>query len=80
MPAAAQPVSCGPHKVVTSQLAKHYQEKREAIGLSATGMLMEVYASQHGTWTILMTSPAGIACIIATGERFEIIVPPPPEV
>lgn len=80
IPAAAQSISCGPHETVTSALAEQFQEKREAIGLSSTGMLMEVFASQFGTWTILMTSPAGIACVIAAGDSFEHIVPPPPEV
>ena len=80
MPAAAQPISCGPHETVASALAQQFQEKREAIGLTSTGMLMEVFASQFGTWTILLTSPGGVACVVAEGDSFEIIVPSQPEV
>jgi hypothetical protein len=71
MPATAEPIKCGPHDVVTSMLGEQYQEKRKAIGLSTAGMLMEVFASSTGTWTVLLTSPAGTACIIAEGDSFE---------
>jgi hypothetical protein len=60
-------------------LAERYQERREAIGLSDAGLLMEVFVSPGGTWTILITSPAGFTCIIAAGDSFEKAPPETPE-
>src|SRR5688572_20602763 len=69
--AAATMIWCGPHDDVTSILVEDFQEQREAIGLSDAGSLMEMFASAAGSWTIVLTSPTGLACIIASGENFE---------
>lgn len=79
MPAFAAAIRCGPHELVTSMLAEQYQEQRQSIGLSETGLLMEVFASTAGSWTILLTSPGGLACIIAVGDGYEKAVPATPE-
>jgi hypothetical protein len=75
----AAAIMCGPHELVTSMLAEEYQERREAIGLSEAGLLMEVFVSPGGTWTILLTSPAGFACILAAGDNYEKAAPRVPE-
>jgi hypothetical protein len=72
-------IRCGPYELVTAMLAEQYQEQREAIGLSEAGLLMEIFVSPVGTWTILLTSPAGFACIIAAGDNYEIAAPVTPE-
>ncbi len=35
------------------------------------GQLMEVLTSEHGTWTVLLTSPSGRTCVIAAGTSWE---------
>ena len=75
----AAAVRCGPHELVTAMLAAECQERREAIGLSEAGLLMEVFASVAGRWTILLTSPGGLACIIAAGDNYEKATVTPPE-
>ncbi len=36
------------------------------------GAVMEVFASSAtGTWTITVTSPSGVTCLIASGQSFE---------
>lgn len=67
---------CGDRDAIVADLAK-YAEKAQSIGLSNGGQLLEIYASAQGTWTALLTTPAGTACIVAYGEAWEYVVEPP---
>ncbi|MBR9763615.1 MAG: hypothetical protein GYB53_08850 [Rhodobacteraceae bacterium] len=72
--AAAQATqrSCAPREVVVERLAEGYGETRKSIGLGSNNAMVEVFASDtSGTWTITMTSPQGITCLIASGQAFE---------
>lgn len=70
-PAWAQHV-CAERDVLLDSLAEEYQEQRTARGMSDTGNVVEVLAEENGkTWTIIMTMPDGVSCIIATGEAWE---------
>jgi hypothetical protein len=52
-----------------------YGETRQAIGLSANGTLIEIYANlQGGSWTITVTAPGGLTCLVDAGEGYEAIV------
>lgn len=75
---AAQQVSaqnnrnCAPRDMVVDRLADRYGETRQSIGIGAQGAVMEVFASSEtGTWTITVTMPNGITCLVASGEAFE---------
>jgi hypothetical protein len=42
------------------------------MGLGAQGAVMEVFASlTSGSWTITVTLPDGLTCLIASGQAFE---------
>ena len=41
------------------------------MGLSTDGGLIEIYSSEDGTWTILITRPSGVACLVAAGDSWE---------
>jgi hypothetical protein len=42
------------------------------MGLHQNNTLLEVYASEEtGTWTILVTRPDGVACLIAAGQMWD---------
>ena len=70
--AFSQPRQCGPRDNVLAVLSERYGETRQSIGLGASGQVMEVFASlDTGTWTILITSPAGLSCLVAHGGSFE---------
>ena len=43
------------------------------MGLSKQGALIEVFASPADTWSIIMTFPNGMNCIMAAGEAWEIL-------
>ncbi|OUS22501.1 hypothetical protein [Litorivita pollutaquae] len=64
--------SCGPREVVVERLASGYGETRQSIGLGTNNQLVEVFASdESGTWTITVTMPSGITCLVASGQAFE---------
>lgn len=78
MALAAQQVSaqntrnCAPRDVVVDRLASGYGETRQSIGLGAQGAMVEIFASSDtGTWTITVTSPSGVTCLVASGQSFE---------
>jgi hypothetical protein len=62
---------CAPHAVVTERLAGQYGETRQSIGLSGDNQVVELFASTgSGTWTIVVSTPAGLSCILAAGQAF----------
>lgn len=70
LPAAAQTV-CGERGEVLNQLSRQYAESPVAIGLTKEGAVIEVLTSPTRTWTIIVTGPRGMSCVIATGEAWE---------
>ncbi len=64
--------NCGPRDTVISTLGDRFGETRQSIGLGTSGQVMEVYASHEtGTWTITVTLPNGVTCLMASGQSFE---------
>ena len=64
--------NCGDRTVVVERLAEGYGETRQSIGLGANNVVFEVFASNEtGTWTITMTMPNGVTCLMASGVAFE---------
>ena len=53
-----------------AQAARLDQVHEHQVGwrLLPSGVLMELWGSEAGTWTLLETTPSGIACILQTGE------------
>lgn len=76
-PAAAQQQRvCGERSDVLNQLSAQYAETPTAMGLSSTGGMVEVLASPTGSsWTIIMTLPNGMSCLMAVGEHWEAVKP-----
>ena len=75
-PAFAQSASPGPACVKRVDLLKHleakYHEAPAAVGLADNGALLEVFASKSGeTWTVTVTMPNGISCMVATGQQWQ---------
>jgi hypothetical protein len=38
-------------------------------------MVMEIYTSPEGTWTVLVTDTSGKSCITAAGENWQEVTP-----
>jgi len=77
MAATAQGQNCGNRELVVERLTSKYGESRQSIGMAPQGRVVEVFASHEtGTWTITVTMPNGITCLVASGQSFEDIDEP----
>jgi hypothetical protein len=77
-PAGAQPpptesrLPCHRFEEIARQLDQKYDEAPVSFGIQSNGNLLQVFASaSQGTWTILSTTPSGLACIVAAGRGWE---------
>lgn len=77
-PATAGP--CGSREQIIKELARTYKERPAAIGLMGTGEALEIFVSEAGTWTAIVSRPGGLACIVASGEVWMFVPRPGPEV
>lgn len=70
--AAQQPVfNCAEHSQVVESLDSHYSETLQAVGLINQGAILEVFVSESGTWTMLVTNLEGRSCVVFAGESWE---------
>jgi type IV secretory pathway VirB2 component (pilin) len=71
-PAASQMMrSCAGRSEVVNFLDKNFAEKLTAVGLINENAMLEVYAAQSGTWTLLITNVGGVSCILLSGDSWE---------
>lgn len=65
---------CAQRDVVVKRLADLYAERLTAGGLQhsqSTRSVMEIWTStETGSFTVLVTSPQGISCVVATGTDY----------
>lgn len=67
--AAPSPSQCNDRKQVIDLLAQKYKESPVAAGVTNNGGLVEVLTDgKGGTWTIIVTTPQGVSCLVAAGE------------
>lgn len=72
LPSFAQSQNCATRDTVIERLAERYGESRQSIGMAPEGRVIEVFASEEtGTWTITVTLPSGVTCLVASGEAYE---------
>lgn len=70
-PASAQ-MACGDREEIIERLSGKFSEAPVAMGLSNTGGVIEVLSSaEGGTWSIIVTDPNGLSCLLAAGEYWE---------
>jgi hypothetical protein len=70
----AQGAQCWPREALLGHLADTYGETLRGMGLTAADQVLEVYAAEvTGTWTIVVTRPDGLACMVASGEAYEAV-------
>lgn len=76
-PAAAQQ-NCATRDAMLARLEGEYSETRQSLGIAANGALMETWANDEtGTWTVTVSSPSGLMCMIASGESWVLAVSKP---
>lgn len=69
--ATTQSNICAPRDDLIEQLGTQFNESQRALGLLGEEAVMEVFASDQGTWTILTTDTTGTSCIVAAGEGWD---------
>jgi hypothetical protein len=62
---------CGDRTAVLTTLGGRYAERTEAMGLAGNGTVVEVLSYEDGTWTIIMTTPNGVSCLLAAGDYWQ---------
>ena len=73
-PVEAQTLNaCADRNVIVDRLGSKYSETSVSMGLANDGSMIEVFASPAGTFTIIVTRPSGVSCIIATGDAWETV-------
>jgi hypothetical protein len=70
--AQAPPAGCLQPKEIAKRLSDQFAERPVAYGMQANGTLMQIFAAEDGsTWTVVMTHPSGVSCIVADGVLWE---------
>jgi len=68
---SAQTSGCAQREQIVERLQSKYGETRQRMGLDNSNRIVEVFASDEtGTWTILVTSPSGMSCLLAHGQSW----------
>ena len=64
--------NCAPRDNVLQLLGDRYGESRQSIGMDAQSRVIEMFASSETrTWTITVTHPTGLNCLVASGGSYE---------
>lgn len=70
-PTSAFAQQCGPSPNVYAALSERYDERRVSIGLASdAASIVEIWASEAGTWTAIVTLPDGRSCVLSAGSDF----------
>jgi hypothetical protein len=72
-PLMAQGRNCAPRQAIVDRLANGFSESRQAIGIGSNNSVVEIFASEMGSWSITVTSPNGLTCLVAAGQSFEVL-------
>ena len=62
---------CSSHNEIVDALRDKFQETRRAMGVVSDRVVMEIFMSPQGTWTMVFTDTIGISCITAAGEEWQ---------
>ena len=66
---------CGPTAAVFQMLAARFSEVLAGQGTIPPNRVAHLFISRKNTWTVLVTTPTGLSCIVAAGEDWETITP-----
>jgi hypothetical protein len=69
---ANPPTACGPHPDIIKTLGDRFHETQSATALTSAGTLLEVLTARDGsTWTIIVSRPDGLSCVVAAGQNWQ---------
>ncbi len=63
---------CGPHGQILRALAERWGESPAGMGIVANGFVVEfVTNAVTGSFTVVITRPGGVTCVVMAGENWE---------
>ena len=63
--------ACVTRDDATERLENKFQEKAVGRGLATSGkQMLELFVSDKGSWTLLVSHPNGQSCIVASGKSW----------
>ncbi|NLS02561.1 hypothetical protein HGP14_04140 [Rhizobium sp. P32RR-XVIII] len=63
--------TCAGRSEVIDFLDRNFSEKLTAVGKINHNAVLEVYAAESGTWTLIITDDHGISCFLLSGEQWQ---------
>ena len=63
-----QPEACAPRNMIAEILAADFGETPVTMTRLPGGYVAEVWLSSRGSWSVLLTQPDGVACILRAAE------------
>ena len=70
-PSHAEGLPCGNRAAIIKALSAKYKESPKFLAIAGQKNLVEIFISKTGTFTILLTPPAGQTCIIMAGDSWD---------
>lgn len=62
------PVGCSERERIVDYLGSRFGETLQGAGRQSPDTVMELYVSETGSWTVIITRPDGTSCPLAVGE------------
>ncbi|MEM6617938.1 MAG: hypothetical protein AAF761_04855 [Pseudomonadota bacterium] len=63
--------TCGPRDEFVQQLENRFMETSKGVGLASADQVVEFWSSEeNGTFSILITYPNGVSCMMASGQNW----------
>lgn len=75
VPSGVMAQNCAPRPDVVALLTDRYGEVPQSRGLAQPGVVETWGNPETGTFSITVTLPNGMTCMVASGEAFEILDP-----
>ena len=66
--AAAQ---CAPRTDVVKALGDKFHESEAGRGLISPNVVLEIFVSEQGSWTVLASDTKGQSCVLSVGEGWD---------
>ena len=79
--AAESPIAeivCAPSDQMRDRLTRDYGSTLTGTGLRDQDSVMELWSSDRGDWTLVVSYATGLRCIVAMGEAWDNVAPPDP--
>ena len=71
--ASAQLTNCMQREVVVNYLKTKHNENSVSYGMTLDGTVLEIFASPSGSWTMLLSYPTKMSCVIETGKNWTML-------